>query len=425
MIRKRRTLWIVMVALSLGAIMGITMGGATNLISNLYAIWHLRHYVARTDSRHPIAWRLALAAGRPVVAKTHLYDLEIETVKLDPAIGLTGGAIESLGDGLLVATPLGRLATIAANGVVEYLDQRVPMNVLGHELLQEHFRVTDILLKEHLPRRFELFVTHHYFTGECFLFRLSSTTLLLGQNNITVSPSWRTIFDAEPCLTSPSLEMSGGKMLTDGQTHLLITIGTHGSKSLFNEADSHFGKVVRVEIGTGEGKVFTSGHRNPQGFVRDEDGKFWLTEHGPAGGDELNLLESSRHYGWPHVTYGTVYNRKSTNQKLGWHDGFTRPVFAWIPSIGISAVIVNHRGLFPLWGNDLLIASLWGGSHGASIFRIRRHDKKVQYVERMEIGYQIRDITHMRDGRLALLLEFDRVLLLRPSKRDDHMDNGQ
>ena len=423
--RAKRSIFWRVVATSLGLIVGITGGGQVNLISDMYAIWHLRHHIIRMGNTPPFAWRLALALGRPVVARTSLYDLEIETVKLDPVIGLAGGAIESLGDGLLVATPHGRLATIAANGVVEYLEQRVPMNVLGHELLQEHFRVTDILLKEHSPRRFELFVTHHYFTGECFLFRLSSTTLLLGQDNITVSPSWRTIFDAEPCLTSPSVGMSGGKMLTDSQTHLLITIGTHGSKSLSNEADSHFGKVVRVEIGTGEGEIFTSGHRNPQGFVRDEDGKLWLTEHGPVGGDELNLLEPGRHYGWPHVTYGTVYNRKSTNQKLGQHDGFTQPMFAWIPSIGISAVIVNNQELFPLWGNDLLIASLWGGSHGASIFRIRRYDKKVQYVERMEIGHQIRDITHMRDGRLALLLEFDRVLFLRPSKRDDHMNNGR
>ena len=88
-------------------------------------------------------------------------------------------------------------------------------------------------------------------------------------------------------------------------------------------------------------------------------------------------------------------------------------------------MIVNDRRLFPLWRNDLLIASLWGHSHGASIFRVRRHDKKVEYVERIEIGHQIRDMVHMRDGRLALLLEFDRVLFLRPSKRDHHMNNRQ
>ncbi len=202
-------------------------------------------------------------------------------------------------------------------------------------------------------------------------------------------------------------------MLTEGQNHLLVTIGTHGGKSFSGDTDPHFGKIVRIEIETGESEVLTTGHRNPQGFVRDEEGNLWATEHGPRGGDELNLIEAGGHYGWPHVSYGVGPTRGTPSR----HNGFMRPVFAWVPSIAISALVVNNARHFPLWEDDLLIASLWGKSNGASIFRVRHHDKTVQYVERIDIGYQVRDMTYVHDGRLALLLDYDRILFLRPSER--------
>ena len=88
-----------------------------------------------------------------------------------------------MGDDVLVVTPHGRIALIPPNGDVEYLDGQVPMNLSGWESTEfggkksSYFRVADILLKELSPGRFELFATHHYFTGECVRFRLSSTTL--------------------------------------------------------------------------------------------------------------------------------------------------------------------------------------------------------------------------------------------------------
>ena len=85
----------------------------------------------------------------------------------------------------------------------------------------------------------------------------------------------------------------------------------------------------------------------------------------------------------------------------GQHDGFEMPIFSWIPSIGISNLIVNDSQLFPLWKHDLLIASL----RAQSLFRVRVHEKHVVYVEQIHIGRRIRDITQMPDGRIALLTE--------------------
>ena len=202
-----------------------------------------------------------------------------------------------------------------------------------------HFRVADILLKRHSAGRYDLFVTHHYFTGECIRFRLSATTLEQQGADVSVSPAWRTIFDAEPCLSAAS-DQAGGRMVTDGPDHLLVVIGDHSwYSSASQDPNSHLGKLVRVEIETGRALTLASGLRNPQGLTRDAAGTVWETEHGPRGGDELNVLELGGNYGWPFVTYGMGYQREvlvPNDEEAGFHDGFTKPVFAWLSSISKS-----------------------------------------------------------------------------------------
>ena len=354
---------------------------------------------------------------------THLYALDINGVYFHPWGGAgwddaNGGAIALLGNDLLVATPWGKLALVRPNREVAYLEGSVPMN--GAEL-QAHpdkeylrldqFRVADILLKQPSAGRYELFVTHHYFTGECIRFRLSATTLLQQGATVSVSPAWRTIFDAEPCLSAAS-EQAGGRMATDGPDHLLVVIGDHHRHpSPSQDPNSHLGKLVRIEIETGRALTLASGLRNPQGLTRDAAGTVWETEHGPLGGDELNVLEPGGNYGWPLVTYGVGYYKKiigANDEDVGSHDGFTKPIFAWVPSIGISNLVVNDERWFPLWKDDLLISSL----RKRSLFRVRRHGAAVQYIERIKVDDRIRDLAQMPDGRIALLSDGGKVYFL-------------
>ena len=353
---------------------------------------------------------------------THLYDLQSSWVWLRWDRG-RGGAIAPLGNDLLVATPHGRFALVRPTGVVVHLEGTVPMNQaeLPAHPDRRRFRVADILLKRHSAGRYELFATHHYFTGECFRFRLSATTLLQQGTDVSVSPEWRTILDAEPCVSAASGQ-AGGRMLTDGPDHLLVVIGDHGQGEYAQDLASHLGKLVRVEIETGHTEVLAFGLRNPQGLARDEAGYLWETEHGPQGGDELNVLVAGGNYGWPQVTYGVGYGSRvnvSQAEQVGLHDGFAKPAFAWVPSIGISSLIVNDERWFPLWKDDLLIGSLSGtqGS-GYALYRVRRDGTDVQYVERIEVGNRIRDLAQMPDSRLALLADGGRVYFL--SRFYDH-----
>ena len=115
------------------------------------------------------------------------------------------------------------------------------------------------------------------------------------------------------------------------------------------EADSHIGKLVRIELTSGEVEIIAGGFRNPQGFARDADGKLWETEHGPQGGDELNLVRPGLNYGWPYVTHGIQYGNKiwPYSETQGRHDEFEKPVYAWIPAIGISNLIVSDSRFSP------------------------------------------------------------------------------
>ena len=360
--------------------------------------------------------------GAARVLTTHLYDLQPSWVWLrrDRA---RGGAIAPLGNDLLVATPWGQFDLVRPTGEVAHLKGNVPMNkaeLLAHpdkeNFRLDWFRVADILLKRHSAGRYKLFATHHYFTGACMRFRLSATTLLQQGAAVSVSPEWRTILDAEPCVRTAS-EQAGGRMLMDGPDHLLVVVGDHRQGEYAQDPASHLSKLVRVEIETGRAETLAFGLRNPQGLTRDAAGHLWETEHGPQGGDELNVLVAGGNYGWPQVTYGVGY-RSGVNvpraEAVGLHDGFIKPVFAWVPSIGISSVIVNDERWFPLWGDDLLISSL----AGHALYRVRRDGTDVQYVERIGVGSRIRDLAQMPDSRLALLVDGGRVHFL--SRFYDH-----
>ena len=361
---------------------------------------------------------------------THLYALESKSVRLENFDG-SGGAMERLGEDLLVVTTKGRFVLVSRDGTVEYLDGNVPMN---YTALEEHedynnnfnpkiFRVADILLKELGEERYELFATHHYFTGKCIRFRLSSTTIRRDGEGVKFTSDWRTIFEVEPCLPLRWFagHESGGKMLMDGADHLLAIIGRQGiggwqAHPTFDPVD-HLGKFISIAIETGDVETLAIGFRNSQGLARDGDGNLWATDHGPQGGDELNLLERGGNYGWPLVSYGVQYGNEIPptieDAAVGRHDDFARPAFAWVTSLGISAIAVNDERHFPLWKDDLLVASL----AARSLYRVRRHGTAVQYVEQIEVGYRIRDLTFMPDGRIALLQDDGWVHFLGRSAR--------
>ena len=184
--------------------------------------------------------------------------------------------------------------------------------------------------------------------------------------------------------------------------------------------DKLFGGVLEVNKTTGESRLFASGFRGPSGITvleGDQRDKIWVADHGPRGGDELNLVEEGKDYGWPWVTFGTKYFDREPGQSgymdtlFGSHQGYTNPNFYWIPSIGPSQ-IASLNGSFgreTTWRKgDLLMGSL----KAESLFHIKLNGTHhVESVEQIAIGSRIRDLSiesqsvfvTTDDGRLMVL----------------------
>tara|TARA_Y100000591_G_C21772623_1_gene666419 strand:+ start:87 stop:1346 length:1260 start_codon:yes stop_codon:yes gene_type:complete len=157
--------------------------------------------------------------------------------------------------------------------------------------------------------------------------------------------------------------------------------------------NSIFGKILFIDIKTKEFEIFSKGHRNAQGlFVKDNI--VLSTEHGPRGGDEINKIEFKKNYGWPIVSYGKSYKKDIKYLKSHKDSGFEEPLYAFVPSIGISQLIVLPDTFNSEWQTSALVTSL----NGRTIYRVKFEDKtfnKIIYIEEIYIGERIRDIKYV------------------------------
>ena len=165
------------------------------------------------------------------------------------------------------------------------------------------------------------------------------------------------------------------------------------------DVNSKMGKILELNLNTRKVKIVSLGHRNPEGLIMTTNGTLLSTEHGPASGDELNVIVEGANYGWPIVTLGTDYGSYGRNRAkfVGEHAGYQAPVFAWVPSVAVSSLLQVQR-FDRRWDGDLLVASL----KAQSLFRLRLHRGSVLYSEPIWIGQRIRDIAQLQDGTIVL-----------------------
>jgi glucose/arabinose dehydrogenase len=147
--------------------------------------------------------------------------------------------------------------------------------------------------------------------------------------------------------------------------------------------------------------TWTYGHRNPQGLALDpRNGDIWSTEHGPRGGDELNLIEPGNNYGWPVITYGMNYDGTPMTAETE-REGMEQPVGHWTPSLAVCGLDFYAGERFPGWKNDLFVGAL----AQKEIRRLRIEDRKVteQEVVLKDLG-RVRDVAAGPDGYLYVVL---------------------
>lgn len=218
----------------------------------------------------------------------------------------------------------------------------------------------------------------------------------------------------------------GSRITFDSENHVYLSIGDRGGRDETQTLNNYRGKIIRLHddgripadnpyLNTVNARpeIWSWGHRNPQGMeLHPENGQLWAHEHGPKGGDELNLIVKGQNYGWPTVTYGVNYSGTTITDEVSRPD-MVSPVTYWVPSIapcGMSFVAGNN---YPGWENNILVGSL----KFHQIQRLEITDGKVTQQEIMLDGIgRVRAIEQGADGFLYVAVETGgKILRLRPA----------
>ena len=209
----------------------------------------------------------------------------------------------------------------------------------------------------------------------------------------------------------------GSRLGFDPEGYLFVTLGERGQDERAQELGDLAGKVVRLhpDGSVPEGnpfagrddaapEVFSWGHRNPQGLaVHPETGRIWVVEHGPRGGDEVNLVAAGVNYGWPVITHGRAYSGLPMGEGSA-KEGMAQPLHYWVPSISPSGMAFYEGDAFPQWQGDLFT----GGLSGEVLARLELDGERVVEEERLLEGVlgRIRDVRVGPDGYLYLLTDY-------------------
>lgn len=223
---------------------------------------------------------------------------------------------------------------------------------------------------------------------------------------------------------SGGLHFGGSFVFDPGNNYIYLSIGDRRNMSRAQDPKDQAGSIVRI---TDEGetppdnpfvrdpgkdeKIYSWGHRNIQGMAIDpETGELWANEHGPLGGDEINLIKPGRNYGWPFQTGGVDYSGARIGSGAMVH-GFEPPVHIWENTVAPSGLAVYAGNLFPQWRGDLL----HGGLAAEGVIRTRITDGRVEEDELMlaDLGRRIRDVEVDEEGAIWLVTDHDDGEVLR------------
>jgi glucose/arabinose dehydrogenase len=220
----------------------------------------------------------------------------------------------------------------------------------------------------------------------------------------------------------------GCRIVQASDGNLFVTLGDHfGPRDQAQNLANHIGKIIRigadgqvppdnpfVHQAGARPEIWAYGVRNPQGLAVDPaTGKLWEHEHGPQGGDEVNIIEKGKNYGWPVIGYGVDYGGAKIHASTQ-KSGMEQPLWYWVPSIAPSGMAFYTGGLVPAWKGNLFVGAL----RGEILVRLERDGDKIVKEERLlnGLGERIRDVRVGADGALWLLTDnpAGRILRLAP-----------
>jgi len=311
--------------------------------------------------------------------------------------------------GFLITEKTGQLMRLSTSGARQLISG-LPEDVF----VSGQGGVLDIVLAPDFDTTSEIYLSYAYGTKDA-----NGTALLRAKLGSRALENLSEIFRAGPPKKASS--HFGGKIafLRDGTVVLTLGDG-FAYREDAQKVDTDLGKLIRLTRDGGipadnpflggekasqsfNPQIYSLGHRNPQGLALDsETGILWSHEHGPRGGDELNIITAGENYGWPIATKGRDYQGARISPFES-YEGMVDPIHSWVPSIAPSGLVIYRGDLFPDWQGDALI----GGLASRDLRRVDlENGKSVGEVDLLsDLEGRIRDVREARDGAVLILIE--------------------
>ncbi|MFN3709407.1 MAG: PQQ-dependent sugar dehydrogenase [Alishewanella aestuarii] len=320
----------------------------------------------------------------------------------------------------LAFLPDGRMLVTERNGNLRYVSANgelsEPLTGVPTVLAAGQGGLLDVILHPDFATTRQIYLSYTEPGAE----NTSSTAVALATLGEAGLSDVKVVFSAQPKFASR--HHFGSRLVVTPDRKLFVTLGDRGARRHDAQTfDTHHGKVVRLELdgripadnpyvkdSAVLGDIWSYGHRNIQGAaLHPTTAELWTHEHGPQGGDEINIARATLNYGWPVITYGEEYGGGKIGQTE--KDGMEQPLHKWTPSIAPSGMAFYLSDAIPGWQNNLLVGSLRFGQ----LVRLELDGDKVSHEERIMIGQRIRDVRQGPDGAVYLLTDQANGQLLR------------
>ncbi|SPJ24221.1 PQQ-dependent sugar dehydrogenase [Palleronia abyssalis] len=327
-------------------------------------------------------------------------------------------AVEVLPNGNYIVTErAGQLRIVTRDGTVQDPIQNVP-----EVAARDQGGLLDVALAEDFAESRTLFLTYAKPMGSGQTATAAARATL--SEDGTALQDVTDIFVQDP--PADNAMHIGSRVVLDGD-YAFVTTGEHFTATYRDYAqdfDKTYGKIVRVhqdgslpednpfdDVDGTKGEIWSLGHRNVQGAaLHPETGQLWGLEHGPAGGDELNLIEAGQNYGWPVVSYGRQYSGPLIGIGEPRREEFVEPRYYWDPVIAPGGFVFYEGDMFPEWDGNVLAASLAPGA----LVRLTMDGDTVTGEERLVTDRgRIRDVDVDQDGAVLLVTDKPNGELLR------------
>lgn len=359
-----------------------------------------------------------LLGVNPAAANLRVDDLTLEVKKYDISATQTQGgntrgpALAVMKDGTVLLGGGSR-----GGSLYSWRENSPKLKLLGNvipskeRISDSRFAITDIAILSQNAERARLLVSYPRLTSSrCVEVVVYHVALDRVRSTIMKQTQW---FRSKPCVPIAAVQHAAGRLEVINSNSAYLTVGDLGFAQIGDrKARGDLGSVFKISKSQVE--RISSGHRNQQGIVLIKSGELITSEHGPRGGDEINVIKKGVDYGWPFVTYGEPYSQGDyvIPSKTGTHEGFQEPIQVWTPSIAPTELIQLPAKGYGRYSSGLVMGTL----RENSLVFMEFSNSKIVRSQIVNVGYRVRDLDLLPDGRIVASTDEGNLLVFKSSE---------